>query len=498
MSVILVIDTGSSSMRGMLFDHTGQLRYTVSEHYVMRTHGIEAEYLPEDFEHALLGITRNAASFAKSAGIRIDALSFTSQRSSTMPVDRLGRPLDTIMTWYDKRAAQICDDMNQTHGALLFETAGMQASPVLSAPKISWLRSNKPAVYDEAYKIIGIQDYLIFLCTGEFITDASLASRSNLMDVRTKTWSASLLSLWQIDRDKLCTLVPPMTQIGRITENFSVKTGLDIGTRVIAAGGDQQCSVLGQGLFNPGNAGVTCGSGSYVAAVCDSPVIDPQHRININAAIVPDQWILEASTLSSGTVQDWMLRNFFSEQNDALGCLQKEASQSPAGANGLVMLPDLAGKGAPDWDNYAKGVFWNVTLSTTRGDFARAMLEGLCGEITECHAALHSLDGRIGDVRITGGLSRFDLFCQILSDMTGGCVTRCSNDETTAVGAYMAAAVALGDCKDLEEAYSLAVKKSAGAVFTPDRNLHLMYQTANKRRRLLYESIPAQAILEIE
>ena len=494
MSTILVIDTGSSSMRGILYEANGRSVFMHQEHYLMKTWVNAAEYEPKDFETALIRICQNCAAFAQKNGITIDTVSFTSQRSSILPVGPDGQPLAAIMTWYDKRASGICDRINAVHRKTLFETAGMQASPVLSAPKIVWLMENRPDLYDAAYKIIGIQDYLIFLCTGIIMTDASLASRSNLMDIRTKSWSSDLLHLYGIDAEKLADLYPPCSIVGCITPDFSKKTGLSENTSVIAAGGDQQCSVLGQGLFRPGDSGITCGSGSYVASIIDAPLTDPLLRLNTNVAIGPGQWVLEASTLSSGTVQDWFLRTFYPGIPDALHVMQTEAQTSPPGANGLVMLPDLAGKGAPDWDNYAKGVFWNVNFSVSRSDFSRAMLEGLCAEIAECHEVLHDLDPRVCDVHVTGGLSRFPLFNQILADMIGSRVSRVPHDETTSIGAYMAALLALKRVNSLEEAYSCVAPANADEQYSPDPAAAILYRKAAERRRLLYSSIPSRAL----
>ena len=44
-----------------------------------------------------------------------------------------------------------------------------------------------------------------------------------------------------------------------------------------------------------GMAGVTVGTGAYLAAVSDGPVFDPLRRVNLNAAASPGQWVLEAS-----------------------------------------------------------------------------------------------------------------------------------------------------------------------------------------------------------
>lgn len=500
---ILVIDTGSSSMRGILFDSGGYMRFCEQRTYTMRTEGKSAEYDPADFEHCLVSICRAAADWLKEQSVQVEALAFTSQRSSILPITSDGTPLCPIITWYDKRSADLADQMNDQVGSELFQLTGNYSFPVLSAPKIAWLRQNHPDLYEKAYKIIGIQDYLIYLCTGRFVTDSSLASRSHLMNIRTRRWDDDLLRIYQVDADKLADLVDPCSIVGSVTEDFSRLTNLPKGTSVIAAGGDQQCSVLGQGMLRPGAIGLTCGSGSYLSALSDEPLMDEKVRVCVTTAINPGYWVMEASTLSSGTVQDWMNRTFFQEKPDPssgpydLRLLQAEAAKSPLGARGLIMLPDLAGKGCPDWNEQARGAFLNIGFDHTRSDFARAMLEGLAAEIAECCQALSRLLPKVDSILITGGLTKSDLFNQMIADMIDFPIRKSSVRETTAIGAYLAAAYTLRRFPSLEEAYASLPAQAETApatqkqLFTPDKSATEEYRRLSAVRRRLYDALAA-------
>lgn len=269
-----------------------------------------AEQDPLEYANALRLVCESCGKFAAENRLRIAALSFTSQRSSILPLDSSGKPLSRIITWYDKRSADICRRMLELHGDEIYRIAGMRPIPVLSAPKIAWLKETHPDIYRNAHKIVGIHDYLLYLATGKFVTDDTLASRTCLMDTASRQWSPRLLALFDISQDKLCTLLPAGSIAGTVTQTFAAKTCLAVGIPVISAGGDQQCSVLGQGLLQPGQAGITVGTGAYLAGVTDHPINDPEKRVNINAAVTPGHWILEASTLSAGAVYDWVNRLF--------------------------------------------------------------------------------------------------------------------------------------------------------------------------------------------
>ena len=501
MDAILVIDTGSSSMRGILFGQEGEILHREQRKYFMRVEeGGAAEQSPAQYAGALEEICAACTVRAKALGARIRALSFTSQRSSILPLDQSGRPLCDIITWYDKRSVPICDEKIRLFGEEIYSIAGMRPTPVLSAPKMLWLRRNRPDLYAAADKIVGIHDYLIYLCTGRLVTDATLASRTCLMDGRTLQWSDRLIELFELDRAKLCTLLAPGSAVGGISAAFARRTGLFPDTEVVTAGGDQQCSVLGQGLLRPGMAGVTVGTGAYLAAICDRPYFDPAQRVNLNAAVTPGHWVLEASTLSSGSVYDWFNRLFYTEggQTYPLELIDREVAASPAGARGVLALPDLAGKGCPDWDDWAHGVLYNLGFSSTRGDCARALLEGIAAEIAECHAVLRGIDPRIMNISVTGGLAKFGKFVQILADMIEFSVERCTIEETTAIGAYLAASSALGWSESIETACADFLRDRPDAVrFDPDPANAAVYRRVNRARRILADALPNRQLTEL-
>ncbi|MCI8464719.1 MAG: hypothetical protein HFI63_02485 [Lachnospiraceae bacterium] len=498
--LILVIDTGSSSMRGILFDREGKILATKSRTYFMRTGpGGVAEQDPEDYRFALTEICQALAAFCRGKEAKIRALSFTSQRSSILPLGKDGKPLHSIITWYDKRSVSVCEEFEHAYGEELYELTGTRLTPVLSAPKMVWLKRQEPELYKATDKIVGIHDYLLYLCTGKLATDESLASRTYLMDIRKRCWSDRLLAIFGLEKEKLCQLLVPGAVVGSVTDSFAERTGIPAEIPVITGGGDQQCSILGQGLILGGDIGITVGTGAYVAMVCDHPVFDNAgKRINLNAAVVPGKWIAEASTMTSGSAWDWFRKNFYGDSDPTVSIRQinADAGKSPAGAGGLLALSSLAGKGCPDWDDYARGGFFGITPSTKKEDFARALLEGIAAEIAECYETLSSLYPGTGRVSVTGGMTKFFVFDQILADMIEISIKKCTIEETTAIGAFLTAAAAMGWQESPEAAavfYGLS-DDNAMQTFRPDPSCSAVYRRFNQARQNLYHSLPTREV----
>ncbi|MCD7764715.1 MAG: hypothetical protein LUI14_16310 [Lachnospiraceae bacterium] len=393
---VLVIDTGSSSMRAILMDEEGRTLFSDRIEYFMAQEADgSCEMEAEIFSNALYEVCKEAAGWAYEHRCGIRGLSLTSQRSSVAALAENGEPLGNFIMWHDKRSAAYCDEMNRLYGDEIYSITGTRLTPTLSAPKMVLMRKIAPQTYDQAWKLVGIHDYLVLLITGEAVTDTSLASRSSLLDVATGNWSDRLLELFSIEKEKLCRLARPGDVIGKVTGSFSEITGIPEGIPVVSAGGDQQCSVLGQGITADGQIGVTVGTGAYACMAMGSPKKDRQQRLNLNAAALPGQWVAEASTFSSGLTYNWFRQNFFEDKTTE--DMNRAIESVAPGCGGVLALPLLAGKGCPDWDLSARGVFCNFSTETSKAQFARAVLEGIAAEVAECVGVLWQLGKLTGE-----------------------------------------------------------------------------------------------------
>ena len=206
---ILVMDVGTSSMRGVLLTHEGEelteKQYFYSVSYMENSW---AEQNPSDWENALYDIIRAVSEEAVKKGWSIDAVTMTSQRSSVIPVDQSIRPLCNAIMWQDKRTNEICEELN-TENDKVFSLCGSRVNPVFSASKMTWIREHRPEIYQKTYKFMVIPDYLNYIMTGNICTDYTYGSRSLLMNIHTHEWDPELLAIFRVEREKLCDQVEP-------------------------------------------------------------------------------------------------------------------------------------------------------------------------------------------------------------------------------------------------------------------------------------------------
>ena len=500
MQAIITVDIGTTSTRAILYDAGGRVR-----HMDQRANGpvyFEDGRVEQDalsWQTALIAVLKTCAVAAQANQLKPACISVTAQRSSVIPVDRSGLRLHPAIMWQDHRSASLAQAMD-AHNPLVYSKSGLKISPVFSAIKMTWLRRNRPDVWGQTHKMLGVQDWVLYCLTGRFVTDQSFGSRTNLLNLQTRNWDADLLALFEVDPDQLCDLVAPGSVVGGLTSDMARVTGLGAGLPVVSAGGDQQCAALGLGLFSPERAVSNTGTGSYLIGHSKAPVFDAAMRLACNVSAVPGAYIVEAAVLTSGAIYRWFRESLLlapGAQALSFDALNAEASTVPAGANGVLLLPHFKGSGAPYWDPESRGTFFNLSLSTSRADMARAILEGIAVEMKASLELVETLCAKVKTVVVSGGMTRSDLFNQIQSDVFERSVVRFANNEATSLGAWIAGAVATGLESTYEQAFAHAQMGDASISYQANPANHEVYERQRRQSRALYQALAAPALREL-
>ncbi len=459
---LLVIDTGTSSMRAVLFNSNGKICSESSIEYKPDFHQDGwVEQNPEIWISSLSRVVRKVLADS-SATESVAAIALTTARSSLIAVDGTGRPLLPAIMWQDRRCAALCHEFQTHYGHEIYNRTGLRVNTVVSAPKMVWLKKNNPSLYRKAAKLVGIHEYLLYYLTGEFVTDYSFGSRTLLMNLESCSWDSELLELFDLSIEKLCTLVPPGTVCGYLQSQVAGLLGLPEGIPVLTAGGDQQCAAAGRGAFEPGRVVVNTGTGAYLVRTLDKPVLDSGMGLFCNASVFSGQYVLEASILAAGSIYNWFCSLFNREEGEMKQLFRRidnEIASSVPGSHGLLMIPSMAGKGSPVWDSNASGAFLNLTLGTSRGDMARAILEGLACELRENLELMRKISGLEKSICSSGGMSGFHAYNQMLADAFDENVLVWKGQQATALGAWVVAAGALKFYSSPGKAWNRAVQE---------------------------------------
>lgn len=493
MKTIIALDLGTSSTRAILYDENGTALYSARhEYHAEYPKPLHVEQNPATWKEAAFFVLAEVAAYLKEQKLKTEGIAVTSQRSSLIPLDAKGVPLRHAIMWQDKRNIAECEELTEAVGLqYLYRKSGLRVNPLFILTKLRWMRKHEPDIFARAHHFIGVQDYVVYSLTGELRTDWTQGSRTLLMDLVTFAWDKELMELGGVDAERLCELVPPGSIAGGVTSGTARTTGLPEGLPVVIAGGDQQNAALALGVIRPGVAEANTGTGSFVLAHADKPVIHPECRVLCQASAIPGKWMAEAGIFNTGAIYRWFKENFCPDivgKENPYHMMNKEAMHSPIGAKGLVMLPHFEGSMAPNWNPAAKGLFFNLSLGTTRGDVLRAIQEGIALEIRDNLNLIQSLTQPLSEVSVAGGMTRSDFFCSIQASAYGKKIIRYKDSEASALGASMGAAPALGVHSSLESAFD-AMRCKEFTEFTPTPETCATYDSLAEKRRKLYTAL---------
>ncbi len=471
--LILVIDAGTTSTRAMLFAADGAC--LGSEQRKLAQHYPRPGWVEHDAEEiwaSSLACARAMAEQAGGAG-RIAAIGITNQRETIVFWSkRTGAALARAIVWQDRRTAEDCAALKERgeEPALQAKT-GLLLDPYFSASKIAWALREWPALKEagEDLAVGTVESWLVFKLTGgAHVSDASNASRTALMDIHKGGWDAALVGLFGVPAAALPEIVDCAGRYGE-TRLFGDPIPL------CGMAGDQQAAAIGQACLTPGDTKGTYGTGAFVLTHTGEAAPVSSHRLLTTIAWQLGgvrRYALEGSVFVAGSLIQWL--------RDSLGLIvtaaESEAlARSIESTGGVVLVPALAGLGAPHWRPEARASISGLSFATGRAEIVRAALEAQAHQTHDLMAAFAG-DGAAWEcLKVDGGMAANDWLAQDLADMLSLEVERPAFVETTALGAAMLAGVGAGLFGSLEEAAAMrgAVTRFAPAMADAAREARL-------------------------
>jgi glycerol kinase len=406
----------------------------------------------------------------------VAGLGITNQRETAVMWDKAtGRPVHNALVWQDTRTDEFCRLIDKAHGAAIRAKTGLPVAAYFSASKFRWLLDHVPGVRAraEAGEVLAgtIDSWLIWKLTGGpkggvHVTDATNASRTLLMDLKTLQWDQGLLDVFGIPRAMLPAIRPS-------SEVYGHTSILPIDLPIASALGDQQAALFGQAGFDAGDAKNTYGTGAFLLMNTGAkPTVSANGLITTVASLLPGEgatYGLEGSVAMAGATIQWL--------RDNLGLIQSSAevetlAKTVSDNGGVYFVPAFSGLFAPYWRADARGVICGMTRYVNRGHIARAALEAVAYQTRDVLEAMERDAGsKLRALKVDGGMTANETFLQFQADVLGTPVLRPVVAETTALGAAYAAGLALGFWKDKAElkAQWSVDKKWEPAVTAADR-----------------------------
>jgi glycerol kinase len=470
MKYILSLDAGTTSVRAIVFDQSGQIRAVAQKEIRQifpKLGWVEQD--PQEIWFTQLSVAVEALGRARIRPSDVAALGITNQRETTVVWDRkTGDPVYNAIVWQDRRTAEACEKLRAAgHDRKINARTGLLLDSYFSGTKIAWILDNVPGVRERAQTgdlLFGtIDTWLIWKMTSGHhvhVTDPSNASRTLLYNIRTGKWDPELLDLFRIP----ASMLPEVRTSSEVYGEVSTSLGLQ---KVVIAGiaGDQQSALFGQMCVHPGQAKNTYGTGCFLLQNLGSKLIKSRNRLLTSAACQigrQREYVLEGSVFVGGAVVQWLRDGLrLVRSADEVNLL---ANSTPDNG-GVYLVPAFTGLGAPHWDPYARGAILGITRDTSAAHIARAALEGVAFQVADLIDAMEADTGRrLKEMRVDGGASHSAFMMQFQADLLQIPVVRPAVTETTALGAAYLAGLAVGYWKNIA---SISKQWKVEKVFEP-------------------------------
>ena len=463
--LVLSIDCGTQSIRGFLFEKSGELLLKESMEigeYASEVPG-QAEIDPDRFRQAIASVSRNIRAKRPELFDRIAGLTISCMRECMILADEAGEAIRPCIVWLDRRKTSVVRPRNPILRNLL-RLAGVHSMATKSAQVSysNWLQDNEPENWAKAYKFLCLSAYLNRWLCGRFVDTASAQAGHVAFNSKKFDWSNPLdikYYLFPLDKKKAVEIAEPGEILGTLTERAARETGLDPSVKVIACASDKACETLGCGCADDKVAVLSFGSQTTIQTTIHR-YYEVEPLVPSFAAAVPRCWNAEQQIYRGFWMVRWFIHNLglqtVREDDDSETVMEEYITATPPGSDGLIIYPYWgACVKRPD----STGAMVGFKDYHTRAHIYRAMLEGIGYTLREAMLIMEKKKGSPMEYLIaSGGGSQSQVICQMMASIMNRPVVRMQMYEATGLGAAITGYVALGTYETFEAAAAAMTK----------------------------------------
>ena len=490
MKTLLGIDYGTGGCKVTVLGTDGSFVGEASVEYTTyHDHPGWSEQEPQDWWDALCAALRKL----KDKGVDLSSVAAAALDGSThnaVLMDAAYRPIRRTIMWTDQRAVDECAMLRETMGEKIFQTAYQMPAPTWTLPQLMWLKAHEPEVLARTEHVLFVKDYVRYLLTGHAATDRIEAQGTLFFNMAKMEWDEELVMMAGLRPANLPPFIAPTDVAGHVTASAAAATGLPEGLPVVCGSSDSAVEDYGAGAVEPGDLILKLATAGNVNSM--TAAAHPHPKTLTYSHVVPGMWYSVSATNAAALCQRWMRDAWgFADY----GTMDKDASTSPIGANGMFFHPYLQGERCPYWDPALRASFTGVSIASTRGDFCRALLEGVAFSLRDCYGTLQEMDLPVTRIFLIGGGARSKLWSEIVCNVFNRPVAVPVPGDAS-FGACLLAGTGIGVFSDVKDAVAkclhvdrtLAPDPAAAAQY--DR-LYAVYRQIHDALAPVYRSAPA-------
>lgn len=433
---VLGLDEGTTSLRSVLYD-VDKNAIVDKESKPFAQFFPHKAWVEQDAEEIFRKILATSKAVLKRNNVlpeELCGIGITNQRETVVAWDRsTGKPICRAIVWQCRRTSNMMKRFSAADKQKIREKTGLLPNPYFSASKMRWILENVPkarALARQNRLCLGtIDSFLAFRLTGNFVTDTTNACRTCLVNIKTLDYDDWLLERFKIKREMLPKILP-------CDAHFGNAKSLQ-GAPVCAMIGDQQSSMIGQGVLDKGKSKVTFGTGGFVLTNIGDTPKNVAGLLSTVARTLggKTEYAIEGSIYSACSAINFLKTwGFYSDVGKTA-----QMARSAGSNDGVYFVPAFTGLGAPYWKDDARAEIVGITFDTTKAHVVRAALESMAYNTKAVADEIRKSGLNFKDISVDGGGSKNDFLLQFLADILGQKVVKSKESEATVMGAIYVA-----------------------------------------------------------
>lgn len=498
--ITLGIDSGTQSTKTVALDvATGEILASAQQAYGF----VEAKgegAMEQDPAVWVAAVETTIAQVLQKLGSRkseVVGIGVSGQQHGLVLLDPDNKVVRPAKLWCDTSTIAQCAELTKVLGgeAKVVELTGNAMLPGYTAPKILWVRQNEPKNWEKTASVLLPHDYINWWLSGTKSMEYGDASGTALLDVKNRAWSQPVLTAVAPGLDvKLPPLRSSAQPAGTLRPELCSQWGLPTNVTISSGGGDNMMGAIGTGNVRPGIMTASLGTSGTLYAFSGKPVVDPRGEV---AAFCDStgHWMPLACTMNVTLVTELTRKLFEGWSHDKYDA---ETAKIPAGSEGLLLLPYLAGERTPNLPRGC-GILHGISVKNlTAAHLARASMEGVTLGLAYGLERFRALGVAPTEIRLTGGGSQSPLWRQLCADIFGVPTVCLTSSEGAALGGAIQAAWASGRDYSDKALHSLCdrlVTLDESTRCTPDTSKTAVYKSLLEKANTLRKALSSANLI---
>ncbi len=490
---LMGIDLGTTGVKAVCFNADGAILSSAYREYP--TQSPRPGWMELDPDRVWRDSAEAIAEAAGKCKDPVTALGISCLGEAVAQVDKNGKPVYPTILGFDNRARHLAADWLKKQRRLrLMEITGIPPSQLYTLFKLMWLKDCKPELYAKIDKVMSYEDWAMYQMGVEPLIDYSTAARTMAFDIRAKTWSPEVADAAGLRTDYWSKAAPGGTVAGELGAEAAKKLNLPAGCKVVTGSHDQSAGALGAGTIRGGSAMDATGTVECIALAVKRQIANSimlENNFACYPHAVPDLFITLGFNSTGGSLLRWFRDTLAGEEKaqaqkegrDVYDILMEKMSDEPSS---IFVQPHFTAAGTPYMDPKPTGAIIGLTLTTTKPQLIRAIIEGITYEMKLNLFLMEQAGIEVNELRAIGGAAKSEKWLQLKADMFDRPVVRLAVSEAVCLGGAISAGVATGVYLSYEEATDQVVKKEKE--FTPNPKRAAYY---NERLGAYREIYPA-------